>query len=251
MLAAMRCPPARPSEALSLSGASWASGASGAQVDSEPPGLLPALCTSERVWHEDAHLLVIDKPAGLLAVPGRGADKQDCLSARVAARWPDARVVHRLDMATSGLMLFARGAGVQRRLNDAFAARRVDKHYIAVVHGLLAADEGEVDAPLAVDWPNRPRQRIDIAIGRPALTRWHVLSRDAAGQRTRVELQPVSGRAHQLRVHLQSLGHPIVGDTLYGDGEPDEPRLLLHATRLAFLHPHGKWPCVFDSPAPF
>jgi len=204
-----------------------------------------------RLWHEDEHLLVVEKPAGMLAVPGRGADKQDCLGARVAAEWPDARVVHRLDMATSGLILFARGALAQRRLNDAFAQRLVDKRYAAVVHGHLAADEGIVDAPLAADWPNRPRQRVDAVRGRPALTRWRVLARDAALRRTRVELQPVSGRAHQLRVHMQAVGHPIVGDALYGDDAAREPRLLLHAMRLAFAHPHDGRPCEFASPPPF
>lgn len=204
-----------------------------------------------RLWHEDEHLLVVEKPAGMLAVPGRGADKQDCLGARVAAEWPDARVVHRLDMATSGLILFARGALAQRRLNDAFAQRLVDKRYAAVVHGHLAADEGIVDAPLAADWPNRPRQRVDAVRGRPALTRWRVLARDAALRRTRIELQPVSGRAHQLRVHMQAVGHPIVGDALYGDDSAREPRLLLHAMRLAFAHPHDGRPCEFASPPPF
>jgi tRNA pseudouridine32 synthase/23S rRNA pseudouridine746 synthase len=204
-----------------------------------------------RLWHEDEHLLVVDKPAGVLAVPGRGADKQDCLGARVAERWPDACVVHRLDMATSGLMVFARGATAQRRLNDAFARRLVDKRYVAVVHGLLAADEGDIDAPLAADWPNRPRQRIDPEHGRASLTRWRVLARDAAARRTRVELRPVSGRAHQLRVHMQALGHPIVGDALYGDDAAHEPRLLLHAMHLAFAHPHDGRACEFASPPPF
>lgn len=204
-----------------------------------------------RLWHEDDHVLVVEKPAGLLAVPGRGEDKQDCLSARLAACWPDARVVHRLDMATSGLMLFARGAPAQRRLSGAFAARAVDKRYIAVVHGRLAADAGEVDAPLAADWPNRPRQRIDHAHGRPALTRWRVLAGEGGPGRTRVELEPVTGRSHQLRVHMHSLGHPIVGDALYGDDAAHEPRLLLHATRLAFAHPHDGRRCEFSSPPPF
>jgi tRNA pseudouridine32 synthase / 23S rRNA pseudouridine746 synthase len=211
------------------------------------------------VWHEDDDLIVVDKPAGLLAVPGRGEGKQDCLSARVAARWPDARVVHRLDMATSGLMLFARGAEAQRRLNAAFAERRVDKCYVAVVHGLVAGEAGEIDAPLAADWPNRPRQRIDKQQGRPALTRWRVLAREPAVQLTRLELEPVSGRAHQLRVHLCGLGHTIVGDTLYGHGG-DAPsgndgdtaqRLLLHASRLAFEHPRDQRACTFASPPPF
>jgi tRNA pseudouridine32 synthase / 23S rRNA pseudouridine746 synthase len=204
-----------------------------------------------KVWHEDSDLVVVDKPAGLLAVPGRGEDMQDCLSARVAARWPDARVVHRLDMATSGLMLFARGADAQRHLNAAFAQRRIDKCYVAVVHGLVEAEAGAIEAPLSADWPRRPRQRIDHEHGRPAVTRWRVLGRDAGGQRTRIELEPVTGRTHQLRVHLCSIGHAIVGDPLYGEDADAEPRLLLHAERLAFPHPRDARPFVFTSPPPF
>lgn len=204
-----------------------------------------------QVWHVDENLIVVDKPAGLLAVPGRGDAGRDCLSARVAAHWPDALVVHRLDMATSGLMLFARGAVAQRRLNAAFAERRIDKRYLAVVHGIVAADAGEIDAALAADWPNRPRQRIDALHGRPALTRWRVLARDAGAGRSRVELEPVSGRAHQLRVHLHSIGHAIVGDALYGNDAAREPRLLLHAWQLALAHPHDHRPLAFESPAPF
>jgi tRNA pseudouridine32 synthase/23S rRNA pseudouridine746 synthase len=183
--------------------------------------------------HLDAHLIAVDKPAGLLAVPGR--TEPDCLAARVQAVWADARVVHRLDMATSGLMLFARGAAAQRRLGDAFAARLVHKGYVAIVGGLVDADVGEIDLPLAADWPRRPLQRVDHERGRPSLTRWRVLARDATGGRTRLRLEPVSGRSHQLRVHLQAIRHPIVGDTLYG-GAP-AARLMLHAAELIVPHP--------------
>jgi tRNA pseudouridine32 synthase/23S rRNA pseudouridine746 synthase len=202
-------------------------------------------------WHVDDSLIVVDKPAGLLAVPGRGEAGRDCLSARVAAAWPDARVVHRLDMATSGLMLLARSAHAQRQLSDAFAKRRVIKRYVAVVHGLVVADMGEIDAPIAADWPNRPRQRVDAERGRPSLTRWRVLARDLAMRRSRLELEPVSGRAHQLRVHLCHFGHAIVGDALYGQDAPAEPRLLLHAERLSFEHPGDSQAMDFLSPAPF
>jgi len=202
-------------------------------------------------WHEDDSLLVVEKPAGLLSVPGRGEAGRDSLSARVVSRWPDALVVHRLDMATSGLLLFARGAAAQRTLSIAFAERRVDKRYVALVHGRLSADEGEVDAPLAADWPRRPRQRIDTTHGRPSLTRWRVLAYDEVAARTRVELTPVTGRAHQLRVHMQSLGHAIVGDALYGDDAAREPRLLLHAAMLSFAHPRDGTHRVFTSPVPF
>jgi tRNA pseudouridine32 synthase/23S rRNA pseudouridine746 synthase len=207
------------------------------------------------LWHADDDLLVLDKPAGLLAVPGRSVDEQDCLSACVTALWPDARVVHRLDMATSGLMLMARGARAHRTLSMAFEQRRVDKRYVAVVHGEVAGDSGTIDAPIAVDWPRRPRQHVDTALGRPSLTHWQVIERlptgagGAAG--TRLELRPITGRAHQLRVHLLHIGHPIVGDRLYGPEPTGAPRLLLHAAGLAFDHPGSGERMQFDSPVPF
>jgi tRNA pseudouridine32 synthase/23S rRNA pseudouridine746 synthase len=204
--------------------------------------------------YADAGLLVYDKPGGLLAVPGRGPDKQDCLSMRVQARDPDALVVHRLDMATSGLMLFARGAAMQRELSQAFAARAVHKRYIAVVAGRLAAPPeawGTIDLPIVVDWPNRPLRIIDHHHGKPSLTRWRVLGYEPAG--TRVELEPVTGRSHQLRVHLRALGHPILGDALYAPAEVQAgaPRLLLHAWALDFVHPGSGKRLHFESPAPF
>ncbi len=197
--------------------------------------------------HLDDDLIAVDKPAGLLAVPGRS--EPDCLAARVMACWPDARIVHRLDMATSGLMLFARGAAAQRRLGDAFASRQVRKRYVALVHGRLAGDAGEIDLPLAADWPNRPRQQVDRSHGKPSLTRWRVLARDDAAHTTRIELAPVTGRSHQLRVHLQAVGHPIVGDTLYGG--PAGARLMLHAAHLALAHPASGRPLELDCPLPF
>ena len=213
---------------------------------------------SEPAVYADAHLLVLDKPAGLLCVPGRGADKQDCLSARVRAIYPDALVVHRLDMATSGLWLMARGAPTQRALGDAFAQRRVGKRYLAVVAGhavtALPADQwAMIDLPIAADWPNRPRRVIERERGKPSQTRWRVLAYDQQADVTRVELEPLTGRSHQLRVHLQALGHPILGDTLYAPPEVQArtPRLLLHATELRFDHPVTGEPMVFSSPAPF
>ena len=199
--------------------------------------------------HEDEWLLVLDKPAGLLSVPGRGEAGQLNLHTRLLARWADALIVHRLDMATSGLMLFARGLPMQRSLSAAFAERRVDKRYEAVVDGLVAGEEGEIDAPLAADWPDRPRQKVDHEFGKPSLTRWQVLSR--AEGRTRLALQPLTGRSHQLRVHLQSIGHPISGDPLYAPEPPTAPRMLLHATGLALVHPATQAPLAFHSPAPF
>lgn len=203
--------------------------------------------------HEDAHLLVLDKPAGLLCVPGRGADKQDCLSARALQRWPDALVVHRLDQATSGLVLMARGAAMQRLLSQAFAERRVWKRYEAVVDGLAQAAHWQtVDAPLMADWPRRPRQKIDAA-GKPSRTRWRTLQADAARQASHLLLEPQTGRSHQLRVHLASIGHPIAGDALYGDARSAAraPRLLLHATVLQLHHPANGAAMRFESAAPF
>lgn len=199
----------------------------------------------------DDTLLAVDKPAGLLAVPGRGPGKGDCVASRVQAVWPDALVVHRLDEATSGVMLFGRGAPAQRALSMAFAERRVDKRYEAVVHGLPVDDAGRIELPLAADWPRRPRQKIDVEHGKPSRTDWAVLSRDALRLRTRLALTPLTGRSHQLRVHLGSQGHPIVGDALYGDGTDAEPRLLLHACELRLPHPLSGRPVTLVSPVPF
>ncbi len=213
--------------------------------------------------HEDAALLVLDKPAGLLCVPGRGPDKQDCLSARVQAEFPDALIVHRLDMATSGLVLMARGIANQRSLSAAFEARAVHKRYVAVVAGNAGADESNAQAwatielPIAADWPNRPRQRVDHIQGKPSTTRWRRLSAAAPTSNgflsTRVELEPLTGRTHQLRVHMAAIGHPILGDALYASDEVCESvdRLMLHATLLAFTHPPTGATRQFESPAPF
>lgn len=208
--------------------------------------------------HADASLLVLNKPAGLLSVPGRGADKQDCLSTRVQQHYPDALVVHRLDMATSGLLLMARSISIQRALGALFERRQVDKRYIAVVDGTLADAPGAggwglIDLPIAVDWPRRPLRIIDTQQGKASQTRWRVLAHDAAVDNTRLELAPLTGRSHQLRVHLQAVGHPILGDALYGDAavQARAARLLLHASALALVHPVSGQRMQFDSPAPF
>lgn len=212
------------------------------------------------ILHVDDALIVVDKPAGLLAVPGRGADKADCVAARVQRHAPDALVVHRLDMDTSGLMVLARGAQAQRALARAFAQRDVHKTYLAVVAGIpLPADGpggwGDIRLPLIVDWPRRPRSKVDFHHGKPSHTRWRPLALERWGDlwATRVELQPVSGRSHQLRVHLAALGHPMLGDPLYAEGAARcaAPRLLLHAHRLALTHPSRGTPCQWTSPAPF
>ena len=200
--------------------------------------------------YRDDTLLAVDKPAGLLSVPGRGEAHHDCVAARVQAEVADALVVHRLDQATSGVMLFGRGAAAQRALSIAFAERRVAKRYEAVVHGDVVGTAGEIDLPLVTDWPNRPRQKVDHDHGKPSLTRWRVLRRDAAAQTTRLELEPVTGRSHQLRVHLAAIGHAIVGDTLYAL-LATEPRLLLHACELRLPHPADARTLVIVSPVPF
>lgn len=217
----------------------------------EPPLYLPPP-DGPAVVHADAQLVVVDKPAGLLSVPGRGEHLRDCATTRVQARWPDALTVHRLDMATSGLLVLGRGAEAQRRLSAAFATRQVEKTYVALVDGHPAADAGEMAWPLACDWPNRPRQIVDPLHGKPALTRWRVLERRADGC-SLVELAPVTGRSHQLRVHLMTLGHPILGDTLYAPPAVRErsPRLLLHAQGLRLPHPSDGRPLGFSCPAAF
>ena len=203
------------------------------------------------VVYADDTLVAADKPAGMLSVPGRGEDKQDCASARVGVMFPDALIVHRLDMATSGLLVFARGAQAQRLLSIAFASREVHKHYVAVVHGLMPDDKGEIDLPLAADWPNRPLQKVDPTDGKPSLTRYTVIERDTAQGTTRVALEPVTGRSHQLRVHLQAIGHPIVGDALYAPDRGGEARLLLHACELSLPHPDTQAMLTLRSDLPF
>ena len=208
-----------------------------------------------RCLHADDALLVLEKPAGLLCVPGRGPDKQDCLSARAQARWPDALIVHRLDQPTSGLVLMARGAAMQRALSRAFEQRQVGKRYVAVVSGTLASSgaSGEIALPIAADWERRPLRVVDAGRGKPSLTRWCVLGCGAPASTTRVALEPITGRTHQLRVHLAALGHPILGDTLYADAatRARSPRLLLHACALAFTHPATGAAMAFESPADF
>ena len=204
-----------------------------------------------RLHHADAACLVVDKPAGLLSVPGRGPDKQECAASRVQAVDADALVVHRLDMATSGLLLFARTLAAQRALSGAFAQGKVNKRYVAVVLGRMAPPEtqgptrdwegepgwGLIDLPLVADWPRRPLQKVDMQEGRPSRTLWRILAHE--GETTRLELAPLTGRTHQLRVHLLAMGHPILGDALYGTPEIRAlaPRLLLHASRLDIPHP--------------
>lgn len=210
--------------------------------------MLAAMHPVKFLYTDDA-LIVAEKPAGLLSVLGRGEAGLNNFASHVQAVLADAMVVHRLDMATSGLMIFARGPEVHRLLNRAFAERRVAKRYTAVVEGRVAQDSGEINVPLIVDWPNRPRQIVSEALGKPSLTRWQVLLREA--DTTRLALEPVTGRSHQLRVHLQHIGHPILGDDLYAPLPLKCQRLLLHATALGLAHPVTGEALHFESPPAF
>jgi len=197
----------------------------------------------------DEALLVAEKPAGLLSVPGRLAENQDCVVSRLQLDHPDALTVHRLDQVTSGLMLYARGKPMQIALSKQFEQRQVSKRYEALVQGLVERESGQIDLPLICDWPNRPKQMVSFELGKPSLTRWRVLARDVLAQTTRLELEPVTGRSHQLRLHLASIGHPIVGDVMY-DAQP-AARVCLHARRLEFVHPLSGEALAFVSECPF
>ncbi|SHF89529.1 tRNA pseudouridine32 synthase / 23S rRNA pseudouridine746 synthase [Microbulbifer donghaiensis] len=193
------------------------------------------------VYSDDA-LLVLDKPSGLLSVPGRDPAHRDSLASRAQERFPDALIVHRLDMDTSGLVIMARSPEVHRKLSTLFQNRQVEKIYCAKVWGEPGDDTGEIDLPLICDWPNRPRQKVDFEVGKPSLTRWEKIS--ATDGCSLIRLKPVTGRSHQLRVHLQAIGHPILGDPFYAHPQAlaAAPRLLLHATELALAHPEtGEW----------
>ncbi len=204
-----------------------------------------------RIVHADHAVLVVDKPAGLLSVPGKGAHLADCMIARVQRLYPEALLVHRLDLDTSGVMVFALTRHAQRHLGQEFETRQTKKVYVARLWGHLQPKEGRVNLPLIVDWPNRPRQHVNHATGKPAVTDWRVLRHDPDGT-TRVRLYPLTGRSHQLRVHCQSLGHPILGDPLYAEGPArDFPRLMLHAESLRFRHPDSGKGMTFSVPCPF
>jgi tRNA pseudouridine32 synthase/23S rRNA pseudouridine746 synthase len=202
------------------------------------------------ILHEDAEVLLVDKPSGLLSVPGKGPELADCLLARVQAAFPDALLVHRLDRDTSGVMIFALTAHAQRHLGLQFEKRMTRKTYVARVWGTPAEKSGTVDLPLIVDWPNRPRQMVCHATGRPAQTDWKLLRSD--GETSRLRLTPHTGRSHQLRVHMLALGHPILGDPFYATGPArDYPRLMLHSEELRFKHPQGGRSMKIRARAPF
>jgi tRNA pseudouridine32 synthase/23S rRNA pseudouridine746 synthase len=202
------------------------------------------------ILHLDHEVILVDKPAGLLSVPGKGEGLSDCLLARVQTTFPDALLVHRLDRDTSGVMIFAMTPYAQRHLGLQFEKRMTKKTYVARVWGVPVEKTGTIDLPLIVDWPNRPRQMVSLETGKPAQTDWRVL-RDE-GQTARVRLMPHTGRSHQLRVHMLSMGHPILGDPFYATGEArDFPRLMLHSEELRFKHPDGGQSTKVRSTVPF
>lgn len=202
------------------------------------------------ILHDDAEILVVNKPAGLLSVPGRGAHLADCLIARLQAVFPQVLLVHRLDRDTSGVMVFALTPHAQRHLGLQFEKRQARKTYLARLAGRLAPKTGTVDLPLIVDWERRPRQMVDHQNGRAAVTDWRVLRHE--GDATRVRLSPKTGRSHQLRVHMLALGHPILGDPLYAEGAArDHPRLMLHSEELKIRHPDGGAALRFRAAAEF
>lgn len=202
------------------------------------------------VLYADHHIVVADKPSGLLSVPGRGEDRADCLINRLRAVYADILLVHRLDLDTSGVMIFGRTKTAQGFLGQQFEKRLTKKIYLARVWGEVAEDAGRVDLPLIVDWPNRPRQHVNYETGKPSVTDWRVLKR--GGAETRVKLTPLTGRSHQLRVHMEAIGHPILGDPLYASGEAaDFPRLMLHADSLKIRHPESGAAMSFAAECPF
>ena len=208
------------------------------------------------VLFADDSLLVMDKPAGLLSVPGRLEEHRDSLLTRCLVDFPDAPVVHRLDLATSGDLVLARGLEANRALSQQFQQRSVAKTYTAVVEGRPETAKGEVDLPLICDWPNRPRQIVDFEMGKPSQTRWFRMDEGAGWpgiDSTRLRLEPITGRSHQLRVHMAEIGHAILGDGFYATpaGHAAAPRLLLHASRLSLHHPASGDPLTFEAPCPF
>ncbi|SLN29464.1 Ribosomal large subunit pseudouridine synthase A [Roseovarius litorisediminis] len=206
--------------------------------------------TALDILHEDHELVVVNKPAGLLSVPGKGEHLADCLLTRVQAVFPQTLLVHRLDRDTSGVMAFAQTPHAQRHLGLQFEKRQTKKTYVARVLGRLEPKTGTVDLPLIVDWPNRPLQMVCHETGKEAVTDWRV-QRYASGE-TRVRLMPKTGRSHQLRVHMKALGHVILGDPLYAEGPArDFPRLMLHSEELRLRHPDGGRGMVFRAKVPF
>jgi tRNA pseudouridine32 synthase/23S rRNA pseudouridine746 synthase len=217
-------------------------------------GTIPPInaATKINILYQDDDLLIVDKPENLLTVPGRGEDKQDCLINRLLPEWPSARIVHRLDMATSGIVVIALHHQAQAAMSELFAQRKVSKVYIAIVHGKVDT-QGEIDLPLLCDWENRPKQMVSMEHGKSAQTRFHLLQYDSNNDTSRIELHPITGRSHQLRVHMLAINHPILGDYFYAPIaiKNKSHRLLLHAHQLEFLHPITENPMHITSVLPF
>ncbi len=203
------------------------------------------------VVYQDDDVLVLNKPSGLLSVPGRKEEHKDSLQLRAQEQFPAATIVHRLDMDTSGLMVMALNKPSHVSLSRQFELRKIEKKYIARVYGHLEKDNGVVDAPLICDWPNRPKQMVDFVNGKKALTHWSLIQQEA--QTSLLALKPVTGRSHQLRVHMLHIGHPIVGDQLYAHADAlyCSDRLELHSQNLKFSHPLSTEEMVFDVPPSF
>ncbi len=193
------------------------------------------------ILYQDEQLIILNKPSGLLSVPGRGDEKQDCMLSRLQMEHPQALVIHRLDMPTSGIIMFALNREMQRQMSILFEKKQIKKQYIAKVFGALQQSKGIIEEPLITDWINRPKQKIDYKIGKPSTTHYTLISIDQA-ENSLVKLEPVTGRSHQLRVHMLSLGHPVIGDQLYAPDQSTDTshRLLLHAEKISFIHPVNK-----------
>ncbi len=202
----------------------------------------------EKIIYIDDDLIIVDKPAGLLSVPGKAEDNRDCLITRIQKKYPEAIIVHRLDMATSGLMILPRSKRAEKRISVQFQRRKVLKKYVALLHGVIDEDEGVITAPLICDWENRPRQKIDFEIGKPSQTYFEVLERNK--DNTRVCFWPSTGRSHQLRMHSIYIEHPIYGDLFY-IGDDGYKRLMLHASYLEFKHPMSGEKIAFESLSDF
>lgn len=213
----------------------------------------PPANTGLDILYLDDDLIIVNKPAELLSVPGKGEDKQDCMISRVQLEYPQAFICHRLDMSTSGILVIALGTENQRLMSQLFHDRQIEKRYIAVINGSPVHVEGEINLPLICDWPNRPKHKVDYQLGKPSRTRYKVQSFDKDTNSSRIELTPVTGRTHQLRVHMQSIGHPILGDSLYADDDVlnKSERLLLHACQIRFTHPINGKLIDIDSPPDF
>lgn len=221
--------------------------------DIESLAVLPACKDEIGILHEDSSFLIINKPSGLLSVPGRNPANQDSVQTRLAASYPGSAIVHRLDFDTSGIMVIPLTTLALSNISKQFQSRSIRKTYTAVVSGMVQSDSGEIDLPIAADAENRPKYKICQLTGKKSLTEFTVLDRSVGGNTTRLLLHPITGRSHQLRLHLQAIGHPILGDVFYATEEVRvmSSRLLLHATEIEFTHPETKRSVIFTSPVPF